>query len=64
LVAAELERQGATTPPDNVSEIEGSDDSFSPLKSMKERHHPRLIELIAEAAEATPDQVEDFELVR
>lgn len=62
LVAAELERQGVTTAPDTVSE-DGSEAEFAPLKAMKERHHPRLIELVAEAAGVEADQVDDFELV-
>ena len=62
LVAAELERQGVTTPPETASEG-SSEVEFAPLKAMKERHHPRLIELVAEAAGVEADQVDDFELV-
>ena len=62
LVAAELERQGVTTPPESTSEG-GPEPDFAPIKPMKERHHPRLIELIADAAKVSSDQVEDFELV-
>ena len=62
LVAAELERQGAITPSESASEV-GSEPDFTPIKAMKERHHPHLIELIAEAAKVSSDQVQDFELV-
>ena len=64
LVAAELERQGSSTL--NETGLEGVDSAaneFSPLKAMTERHHPRIVELIADAIDTTAEQVVEFELV-
>lgn len=64
LVAAELERQGGSTPQETGSEGLGSADSdFSPLKTITDRHHSRLVELVADAVGTSTEQVVDFELV-
>ncbi|KAL9135379.1 MAG: hypothetical protein Q9175_003430 [Cornicularia normoerica] len=65
LVAAELNRQGKdddtakaeTTDEDGISNI------FSPLKAPDERHHPHLIELIANELKTAPSEIVDFEMV-
>ena len=41
----------------------GSLASFSPLKAPDERHHPHVIELIANEIEVAPSEIVDFELV-
>ncbi|KAK8057899.1 Aspartyl aminopeptidase [Apiospora saccharicola] len=61
MVAAELNRTGAK-PEENKEEAETGGD-FQPLKAMAERHHPRILEIIAEHAEAQVEDVVDFELV-
>lgn len=38
-------------------------EAFTPLKAIAQRHHPHLIQLIAEDAGAKPEDVVDFELV-
>lgn len=38
-------------------------EAFTPLKAINQRHHPHLIQLIAEDAGAKPEDVVDFELV-
>lgn len=62
LVAAELNRtgDGAGAKEDNAGE---SKDEFSPLKSISERHHPYLVELIAEETGVKPADVLDFEMI-
>lgn len=65
MVAAELNRTG--TKPDQQenkeAEAEADGGDFQPLKAMTERHHPRILEIIAEHAEAQVEDVVDFELV-
>ncbi|ELR06737.1 hypothetical protein VC83_05198 [Pseudogymnoascus destructans] len=62
LVAAELNRTGAK--PDEKSEPEAAEDSHSsPLRAMTERHHPYIMEIIAEHAGVSVQDVIDFELV-
>ena len=39
------------------------EEAFTPLKAINERHHPHLIQLIAEDAGTKPEDVVDFELV-
>ncbi|KAK8061181.1 aspartyl aminopeptidase [Apiospora hydei] len=67
MVAAELNRTGAK-PEDSSKKDEGDKaetdgGDFQPLKAMTERHHPRVLEIIAEHAEAAVEDVVDFELV-
>lgn len=65
LVAAELNRQGKG---DDAAEAEttdedGSSTRFSPLKAPDERHHPHVIELIANEVKVAPSEIVDFEMV-
>ena len=48
---------------DEARAEEQPEDIFTPLKVANQRHHPRLVELIAKDAGATPEDVIDFELV-
>ena len=65
LVAAELNRQGKAEEPANTETVNGDEGraEYAPLKATSERHHPRLVELIAKEAKAKPSEVVDFELV-
>lgn len=67
LVAAELNRTGGTrepaTPHDSITSDEPTDAHFSPLKTSTERHHPYLVELIANEANVDISTIVDFELV-
>ena len=66
MVAADLERQGLTASADPhpaPKENDSKNGSFEPLKSVNERHHPRLVDLIAESAKVKPAQIQDFELL-
>ena len=65
LVAAELNRQGKSN---DIAKAEathevGSFANFSPLKAPVERHHPHVIELIANEIEVAPSEIVDFEMV-
>ncbi|KAJ9134459.1 Aspartyl aminopeptidase [Pleurostoma richardsiae] len=64
LVAAELNRTGksADEAKDDTSKEEESED-FQPLKAMTERHHPYIIDIVAEHAGVDTGSVVDFELV-
>ncbi|KAI8634639.1 aspartyl aminopeptidase-like protein [Xylariaceae sp. FL1651] len=63
LVAAELNRTGKSDQ-SKASEAEGtSEETFQPLKYMTERHHPYILELIAEQAGVQVEEVADFEMV-
>ncbi len=63
LAAAELNRTKDGAPvKDEPAEGEGEGE-FASLKAMTERHHPYLMEVIAEHAGVSTDQVIDFELV-
>lgn len=61
MVAAELNRTGRTKKA--VSTEAAPEGNFQPLKEMTERHHPYIIELIAQHAEVEVADVVDFELV-
>ena len=56
LVAAELNRTGAK----ETTETEGE---FQPLKVLSDRHHPYIVEIIAEHAGVDVEDVVDFEMV-
>lgn len=60
LVAAELNRTGS---PEKEVQEETSEPEFQSLKSMKVRHHPYIIDIIAEHAGVSPEDVVDFEMV-
>jgi aspartyl aminopeptidase len=64
MVAAELNRTGKTEASSSSPETQtGSEENFQPLKAMVERHHPYIVELIAEHAGVEADDVVDFEMV-
>lgn len=61
LVAAELNRTGK--PAEAEAEATSEDADFEPLKAMEQRHHPRVLEIIAEHADCAVQDIIDFELV-
>lgn len=67
LVAAELNRTGRNPKPataeSSTESDEPADAHFSPLKTSTERHHPYLVELIADEANVDSSSIVDFELV-
>jgi aspartyl aminopeptidase len=65
LVAAELNRTGNTEGGQTKDEISESerDDDFHPLKVPSDRHHPYVVEIIAEHAGVEVDALVDFECV-
>jgi aspartyl aminopeptidase len=67
LIEAELNRTGnkgeKETEDENMSALEKGDEEFQPLKHMSERHHPYIMELIAEQAETKVEDLVDFEIV-
>jgi len=66
LVAAELNRQGKTVEKDVIEKLEDAnleEKEFRPLKIASERHHPYIVELIAEEAGCAADDILDFEMV-
>lgn len=65
LVAAELNRTGAGQAVDETisEETTGSDQTFRPLKVLSDRHHPYVVEIIAEHAGVDVDDLVDFEMV-
>ena len=64
LVAAELNRRKGDDTAMAEAMHEGSSlASFSPLKTPDERHHPHIIELIANEIEVAPSEIVDFEMV-
>ncbi|MCJ1336179.1 hypothetical protein MMC09_001455 [Bachmanniomyces sp. S44760] len=71
LVAAELNRQGKTggsqdelksNKDGSAANTEESKD-FAPLKSMTDRHHPYIVEIIAHEIGVSPSGIIDFELL-
>jgi aspartyl aminopeptidase len=65
LVSAELNRTGKTAEETRKEEAEKekADSEFHPLKTPTQRHHPYLIQLLAEEASVKPTEILDFELV-
>ncbi|KAI1766044.1 peptidase [Hypoxylon sp. FL1150] len=64
MVAAELNRTGkGDTPKTSDAEAASPEETFQPLKEMTERHHPYILELIAEHAGVQVSDVVDFEMV-
>lgn len=61
LVAAELNRTGAKVTEQDDTEDKGGD--FQPLKMLNERHHPYVVQIIAEHAGVDVEDVVDFEMV-
>lgn len=65
LIAAELNRHGEG---DDTAKAEtpregGSSTRFSPLKAPDERHHPHVVEMIANEVKVAPSEIVDFEMV-
>jgi aspartyl aminopeptidase len=60
-----LKRQDQLKEKNNEAKMEQreEEEAFTPLKAISQRHHPHLIQLIAEDAGAKPEDVVDFELV-
>lgn len=68
LVEAELNRQGkSATDANEAKEASSSEEAdsteFNPLKTPAERHHPYVVELVADEAGVRPEEILDFELV-
>ncbi|BAE56368.1 aminopeptidase I zinc metalloprotease [Aspergillus flavus] len=65
LVAAELNRtaDSTATGEKTAANNETEKGDFAPLKSVTERHHPYLVELIAAEAGVKPDDILDFEMI-
>ncbi|KAF2430277.1 peptidase M18, aminopeptidase I [Tothia fuscella] len=68
LIAAELNRQGKSSEKDLVektedTKLEDESSTFEPLKVVTDRHHPYLVELLAEQADCSPSQIQDFEIL-
>jgi aspartyl aminopeptidase len=62
LVAAELNRQGETKEDENTQGDKPSTD-YEPIALASERHHPYIVELIAENAGCTVSEVAEFEML-
>ncbi|KAI9758048.1 MAG: hypothetical protein M1815_005325 [Lichina confinis] len=62
LVAAELNRTGQTSKAEST-EAQKAESRREPLKSMTQRHHPYLLDLIAQDLRAETDDIVDFEMV-
>jgi aspartyl aminopeptidase len=59
-----LKRQDQLKQKNNEAKMEQQEgEAFTPLKAINQRHHPHLIQLIAEDAGARSEDVVDFELV-
>ncbi|RWA07650.1 hypothetical protein EKO27_g7451 [Xylaria grammica] len=63
LVAAELNRTGKRDETKTLETENDPEETFQPLKNMSDRHHPYILELIAEHAGAQVEEVVDFEIV-
>lgn len=62
LIAAELNRTGKSEK-DVSAAAENDDSTFNPLKVLSDRHHPYVVQLIAEEAGVDVEDVVDFEIV-
>ena len=63
LVAAELNRQGKSRDSTQQEIISTKEAPFKPLEAPTERHHPRIVEIIANEADVDPLDVVDFEMI-
>ncbi len=64
LVAAELDRLGkAPGQKDDDEPPRSTEDDFQPLRTMSDRHHPYIVEVVAEHAGVAVDSIAEFELV-
>ncbi|KAI1004470.1 Aspartyl aminopeptidase [Podosphaera aphanis] len=62
LVAAELNRTGKTKEEETTTN-KTEEGEFQPLKALSDRHHPFIVEIIAEHAEVSVEDLVDFEVV-
>ncbi|KAI0527884.1 aspartyl aminopeptidase-like protein [Xylaria bambusicola] len=63
MVAAELNRTGKTEESKTTEAQNNPEETFQPLKNMSDRHHPYILELIAENVGAKVEDLVDFEIV-
>ncbi|KAF2089258.1 aspartyl aminopeptidase [Saccharata proteae CBS 121410] len=63
LVAAELNRQGKTEQEAKDADKEQAEGTFEPLQTVTQRHHPYIVEIIAQEAGVNPSDIMDFEMV-
>ncbi|EMC91114.1 hypothetical protein BAUCODRAFT_80469 [Baudoinia panamericana UAMH 10762] len=63
LVSAELNRTGTSPEDVKKEDKDEKDEQATPLKTVTQRHHPYLVELLAGEAGCNPQQILDFELV-
>lgn len=63
LVAAELNRQGKTEDAKDEASDAKDSDQIEPLAAPLDRHHPHIVDIIAEEAGAASEDVVDFEMV-
>ncbi|EOA81744.1 uncharacterized protein SETTUDRAFT_166114 [Exserohilum turcica Et28A] len=63
LVAAELNRQGKTEESKDEAKDADKDGSYEPLAAATTRHHPYIVDMIAEEAGAEAGDIVDFEMV-
>lgn len=64
LVAAELKRQDSMKQSSDDTKMDDSEDkAFAPLKTMAQRHHSHIVELIAADAGSKAEDIVDFELL-
>jgi aspartyl aminopeptidase len=66
LIAAELNRQGKAgdgKEPESKEDAEAEEKQYNPINITTERHHPYIVELIAEAAGCSAGDVLDFEML-
>ncbi|KAF2671441.1 aspartyl aminopeptidase-like protein [Microthyrium microscopicum] len=63
LVAAELNRQGKDGKSEEAKDEAEESSSYEPLAAATARHHPYIVDIIAENAGCTPDEIVDFEML-
>ncbi|EUC34160.1 hypothetical protein COCCADRAFT_36117 [Bipolaris zeicola 26-R-13] len=63
LVAAELNRQGKTEETKEETKDADNEGSFEPLAAPTARHHPYIVDIIAEEAGVEASDIVDFEMV-
>jgi len=63
LVAAELNRTGKPDADKTGDSKEAPPKDFEPIQPLSDRHHPFIVDLIADEADVDPSQIEDFEVV-
>ena len=64
LVSAELNKKNVEKSNEESMDVESDDrTSFAPLKDIKDRHHPFIVDVIAQHISQDPSSIVDFELV-